>query len=108
LAAFAQLLGAGPNSAGDMGDLVSEQMNGWFTQEIHEYRRLTFERKYGKVADPAGAGPRIIQLSPREKTPGSKTMKIKYGPYLVPNAGHKNRVEEEGMLSNYADIGVLK
>jgi len=64
--------------------------------------------KYGKVPDPAGAGPRVIQLSPREKTPGSKSVKIRYGPYLVPNAGYKNRVEEEGMLSNFPDLAVTK
>jgi hypothetical protein len=64
--------------------------------------------KYGKVPDPAGAAPRIVHLSPREKTPGSKSVKIRYGPYLVPNMGHKNRVEEEGMLSNFPDLEVTK
>jgi hypothetical protein len=38
---------------------------------------------YGKVPDPPGAAPRQVILAPRVKYPGSKTTKIRYGPYKV-------------------------
>ncbi|TID27951.1 Diphthamide biosynthesis protein 2 [Venturia nashicola] len=66
-------------------------------------------RGYGKVADPAGAAPRRIKLATRAKSiPGSESVKIRYGPYNVPNMNHKNIMGEAGMLWNYPDKQVEK
>lgn len=39
---------------------------------------------------------------------GSKTVKIRYGPYSVPSSTKKNGLGEAGMLFNYPDPGVAK
>jgi hypothetical protein len=64
--------------------------------------------KGGKVADPAGASAKRVELSPRAKIPGSKTIKMRYGPYKVPNMKIKNILGEEGSLWNYADNAAPK
>lgn len=66
---------------------------------------------YGKIApDAAGqdAGVAIEQKTRNPQIPNSKTVKVRYGPYVVPNMGHKNFLGESGALFNYPDTDVLK
>jgi hypothetical protein len=53
--------------------------------------------------EPAGAvGRRAESASPlAADVPGTKRVKIRYGPYKIPNAKRPNLMGEEGMLSNY-------
>jgi hypothetical protein len=64
--------------------------------------------KGGKVADPAGASAKKVELAARANIPGSKTIKMRYGPYKVPNMKVKNVLGEEGSLWNYADNAAPK
>jgi hypothetical protein len=74
--------------------------------------RLSFENTYydvargGKVPDPEGAVAKFVELEPRVK--GAKTVKVRYGPYKVPNMTVKNIAGEEGTLWNYPDNYVKK
>jgi len=62
---------------------------------------------YGKVKDVAGATARKQVMDTRNPhIPGSKSIKIRYGPYKVPNAEHKNFLGEHGTLFNYPDLDV--
>jgi hypothetical protein len=61
-----------------------------------------------KVKDPAGAAPRKVELPSRVKADGAKTIKLRYGPYVVPNMGVKNFLGEEGALWNFPDTVVEK
>lgn len=64
---------------------------------------------YGKVADPAGAAPRRVNMAARATSvAGSKSIKVRYGPYKVPNMGHKNALGEGGALWNYPDKQIEK
>jgi hypothetical protein len=64
---------------------------------------------YGRVADPAGATSKRVPLANRATTvPNAKTVKMRYGPYKVPNMGKKNIVGEEGSLWNYPDNRIEK
>lgn len=62
----------------------------------------------GKVADPPGAAPRRQLLKTPSQIPGVKRVKIRSGPYLVPNMGVKSISGHAGMLENYPDNGVEK
>jgi hypothetical protein len=49
--------------------------------------------------------------STHPEIPGQKTVKIRYGPYKVPNMGVTTRTltgNEEGMLWNYPDTNIQK
>jgi hypothetical protein len=59
--------------------------------------------KGGKVADPPGATSKRVEMAVRTKTTGAKTVKMRYGPYKVPNMKVTNILGEEGALWNYAD-----
>jgi hypothetical protein len=50
----------------------------------------------------------MVQLDARVKTDGAKTVKVRYGPYKVPNMKSKNLLGEEGSLWNFGDVGVAK
>jgi hypothetical protein len=64
---------------------------------------------YGRVADPAGATAKRVPLANRATSiPTAKTVKMRYGPYKVPNMGKKNIVGEEGSLWNYPDTRIEK
>jgi hypothetical protein len=56
---------------------------------------------YGKIADPNPK--RRFNLPAANKTPGSKTVKIRYGPYSIPGQKWKNSKGHGGMLDNYPD-----
>jgi hypothetical protein len=73
-----------------------------------EYLLISFTAKGGKVPDPAGAAPKRVELAVRTNVVGSKTIKIRHGPYKVPNMGSKNILNEEGTLWNYGDSDVEK
>jgi hypothetical protein len=60
----------------------------------------------GKVPDPAGATSKFVEMEPRVQ--GAKTVKVRYGPYKVPNMSVKNIMGEEGTLWNYPDNHVKK
>jgi hypothetical protein len=48
-------------------------------------------------------------MAPRATSiPGSKSVKVRYGPYKVPNMGHKNALGEAGALWNYPDKQIEK
>jgi hypothetical protein len=58
----------------------------------------------------AGAAPRRADSeSPlAAEVPGTKRVKIRYGPYKVPNMKFKNMLGEEGMLNNYPHTNMEK
>jgi hypothetical protein len=63
----------------------------------------------GRVPDPPGAGPKRVTMASRATTvAGSKTVKMRYGPYKVPDMGKKNIVGEAGSLWNYPDRAIEK
>ncbi|KAE9986781.1 hypothetical protein EG328_004799 [Venturia inaequalis] len=64
--------------------------------------------KGGKVADPPGATPRKQLIKSDSPVPGVKRIKMRYGPYKVPNMGTKGISGEAGSLWNYPDTGVAK
>jgi hypothetical protein len=66
---------------------------------------------YGKAYG-SGKLPTRVDLPPKHpKYPGFKTVKIRYGPYKVPNMGITTKTmtgSEEGMLWNYPDTNIQK
>lgn len=60
---------------------------------------------YGKVPDPPGAAPRRVNLPTESKIPGAKRVKVRSGPYIVPNMG-KKIFGHNGMLYNHPDFVV--
>jgi hypothetical protein len=65
--------------------------------------------KYGKVAPgPKDAPVREVFPVSRSRAAGAKTIKIRYGPYRVPNMMNKNMVGEKGSLYNLPDVNVEK
>ena len=62
----------------------------------------------GKVPDPPGAAPRRVVLKPRADLAEMQTVKLRYGPFKVPNQKKKNLVGEYGMLYNYPDLNISK
>lgn len=63
---------------------------------------------YGKVPDPPGAAPRRIEMKSEIPLPGVKRVKIRSGPYKVPNMGVKSMGGHAGMLEGYFDKDVQK
>lgn len=64
---------------------------------------------YGKVADIPGAAPRRVELANRNaQVANAKTVKIRYGPYKVPNMSKKGLTGESGTLYNYPHVQVEK
>jgi hypothetical protein len=66
---------------------------------------------YGKVSGVGKIPTRVDLPSAHPEVPGFKTVKIRYGPYKVPNMGVTTRTltgPEEGMLWNYPDSGIQK
>jgi hypothetical protein len=64
---------------------------------------------YGKVPDIPGATPRKVELQNRTpQVQEAKTVKIRYGPYKVPNMGRKSAMGESGTLFNYPDVNVAR
>ncbi|KAF2428039.1 hypothetical protein EJ08DRAFT_719738 [Tothia fuscella] len=61
-----------------------------------------FNPKGGKVAAVAGAPP-TRQANQKDSPAGANRVKMRYGPYKVPNMGVTNILGEEGALWNYAD-----
>jgi hypothetical protein len=64
--------------------------------------------KGGKVADPPGAAPKRQMLQSKSVLPGVKRVKMRYGPYSVPNMNKTSLVGESGMLWNYPDVAIAK
>jgi hypothetical protein len=54
--------------------------------------------KGGKVADPPGATPRRQLIQSDSKIAGVKRVKMRYGPYQVPNMGRTGLTGEAGSL----------
>jgi hypothetical protein len=57
--------------------------------------------KGGKVADPAGAAPKKQLMQTMSKVPGVKRVKMRYGPYNVPNMNKTSLTGEAGSLWKY-------
>jgi hypothetical protein len=63
----------------------------------------------GKVADPSGAAPRRVTMKAKSKVPGAKRVKVRSGPYRVPNMSKKSFPSRHaGMLENYGDTSIEK
>jgi hypothetical protein len=62
----------------------------------------------GKVPDPPGALPRRIEMPSDINVAGAKKIKIRNGPYRVPNMGVKSFSGHAGMLEGYLERGVEK
>lgn len=63
----------------------------------------------GKVADPPGAAPRRQTLQSPSKLKGAKRVKIRSGPYKVPNMSKRSAMTgHAGMLENYPDSKIEK
>ena len=63
----------------------------------------------GKVPDPAGAAPRFQNLEQRRKNVAdSQSVKVRYGPYKIPDMKATNLFGESGSLWNYADNSAPK
>jgi hypothetical protein len=54
--------------------------------------------KGGKVADPPGAAPKRQESPTKSSVPGAKRIKMRYGPYSVPNMNKTSIVGEPGAL----------
>jgi hypothetical protein len=66
---------------------------------------VPYGKAYGKLPT------RVDLPSKHPEVPGFKTVKIRYGPYKVPNMGITTRTPtgaEEGMLWNYPDTNIQK
>jgi hypothetical protein len=67
----------------------------------------TFNAGYGKLPAAAGDAPRKQILANRTpQLAEAKSVKLRYGPYRVPNATHKNAFGEMGTLYNYPDTQI--
>lgn len=55
------------------------------------------------MADPAGAAPKRVEAASPIQLPGVKRVKIRSGPYNVPNMGKKSLNGHMGMLESYPD-----
>lgn len=64
--------------------------------------------KGGKVADPAGAAPRKQELKTTSAVPGARRVKMRHGPYSVPNMSKTGVTGEAGSLWNYPDTAIPK
>jgi hypothetical protein len=62
----------------------------------------------GRVADPPGAAPRRVELKSTQKSPGVKRVKLRHGPYKVPNMMTKSVMGEGGALWNCGDDKIEK
>jgi len=65
---------------------------------------------FGKLFGTDTASSARVEMTPRfaKLIPGSKTVKLRYGPYKVPNMMKKNGLGEAGSLWNYPDTNVGK
>ncbi|QDS69560.1 hypothetical protein FKW77_007927 [Venturia effusa] len=68
----------------------------------------TLMGKGGKVADPAGAAPRKQVIASPSKVAGVKRIKMRHGPYSVPNMNRTSIMGEAGALWNYPDTAIQK
>jgi len=64
--------------------------------------------KGGKVSHPAGAAPLRVNLQSDSPITGVKRVKIRNGPYQVPNINRTSLVGESGMLWNFPDLSITK
>ncbi|KAE9977574.1 hypothetical protein BLS_001283 [Venturia inaequalis] len=60
----------------------------------------------GKVPEQPGAAPRRVDLPSDSPVPGARRVKIRSGPYRVPNMMKTNPTGERGMLWNYPDLQI--
>ena len=82
-----------------MGLLVSENMESFNTFNL---------AGYGTVPEAAGAPPRKTVLRSTFGIPEAQKVKIRYGPYKVPNMKKKNLIGIPGMLFNYPQRNIAK
>jgi hypothetical protein len=67
----------------------------------------TFNKGYGKMPGGKDDAPRKVVLANRTpQLAEAKSVKLRYGPYLVPNATRKNDFGEMGSLYNYPDTEI--
>lgn len=62
----------------------------------------------GRVDETPGAAPRRVELKSTQKIPGVKRVKLRYGPYKVPNMMIKSVMGEGGALWNCGDDKIEK
>jgi hypothetical protein len=93
---------------GGFGPMLGGLFGGKYKLKILQLLKVVIVTLGGKVNDPPGAAPRKIDLPARVEVNGAKAVKIRYGPYKVPNMNVKNFLGEEGALWNYPDPRVDK
>jgi hypothetical protein len=60
------------------------------------------------VADPPGASSKRVEMKSPSLVPGVRRVKMRYGPYSVPNMNKSSIVGEPGSLWNYPDTNIPK
>jgi hypothetical protein len=55
---------------------------------------------YGRVPESLDVAPKRVAVQSRTTVPGSKTVKIRYGPFKVPNRNKRSLLGLDGMLTN--------
>jgi hypothetical protein len=94
-------MGASKTSGGSIGSFMKNTLNSKSSLEASFEASDLFVGGYGlRAAKPNGPARRTV-LPSRTNVTGSKTIKIRYGPYSVPGSKHVNLLGEHGMLSNY-------
>jgi hypothetical protein len=58
---------------------------------------------YGKVAPGANDAPNKVKMNSSYPLAGAQKIKLRYGPYMVPNMNKKNMAGEMGSLFNFPD-----
>jgi hypothetical protein len=76
---------------------------------VDNVRRIySLAGKGGKVSDPAGASAKKVEMKSPSLVPGARRVKLRYGPYSVPNMNKAGINGEAGALWNYPDTSVAK
>jgi hypothetical protein len=98
---MARVLGAGRGKVGEISSLTRDVFNGMSPHFASH--TLTIAAGYGKMKPSPGDAPLRVEMTPRYALAGTKTVKMRYGPYKVPNMNKKNMVGEYGSLFNWPD-----
>jgi hypothetical protein len=79
-----------------------------FESQIFNCYNQLYPEGYGKVPEAPGAAPRKTTLTSKFDIPGAQRVKLRYGPYKVPNMKRKNMLGVSGMLFNYPQRNIEK
>jgi hypothetical protein len=107
LTTLIKIMGGSKTSAGSFPRTL-EMMNRKVNFRILCPSYLTVTEGYGTVAAPAGAAQIKTVLKSPFDIAGAQRVKIRYGPYKVPNMNKKNMIGATGMLYNYPHRNIQK